>query len=283
MECAVGVAGDRYATPCWFIYSDGGRLQQTMLTPQHAKPGQASRKPSAINDTEGSAPMTTYTITITADDDSASTIRLRLETSGDQVILTDLHLHDGNGLSAGQLPAIDYGLLLRAITTTTPTPLAAPTVSTTPPTESSDTTAAATAATPARRRGRAARGAAAPAVAPKARRGGRGSASMPAAAAATQPAASGRTRRAGIGNKAATATNKSIHTARKTTKATEAKASGRTSGGTGRAYRRMPDDFAAVYQQTSSAAAVAEHYQVPRHTANGWIRRLREQGIIPTR
>jgi transposase len=44
----------------------------------------------------------------------------------------------------------------------------------------------------------------------------------------------------------------------------------------------MPDDFAAVYRQAGGAAAVAEHYQVPRHTANGWIRRLREQGIIPT-
>ena len=60
-----------------------------------------------------------------------------------------------------------------------------------------------------------------------------------------------------------------------------AKANGRTGDGTGRAYRRMPDDFAAVYQQAGSAGAVAEHYQVPRHTANGWIRRLRQQGIIP--
>jgi transposase len=58
--------------------------------------------------------------------------------------------------------------------------------------------------------------------------------------------------------------------------------SGATSGGTGRAYRRMPDDFAAVYQHAGSASAVAAHYQVPRHTGNGWIRRLRKQGIIPT-
>lgn len=215
--------------------------------------------------------MTTYTITITADDEAAATTRLRLETSGDQVILTDVHMHDGTGLSTRQLPAIDYGLLLRAITTTTPTPLSSASPAQGRGTAPAPTGPAATA--PARRRTRTA-------AAPKARRAGRGSASVPAAAA--QPAAGGRTRRASTGNKAAAAANKGVRAARKTTKATAATASGRTTGGTGRAYRRMPDDFAAVYQQAGSAAAVAEHYQVPRHTANGWIRRLREQGIITT-
>src|SRR5437763_302641 len=66
-----------------------------------------------VDDLEGNTPVTTYTITITADDDSAATTRLRLDTCADQGILTDLHLHDTQGLSAGQLPAIDYGLLLR--------------------------------------------------------------------------------------------------------------------------------------------------------------------------
>jgi hypothetical protein len=231
--------------------------------------------------------VTTYTITITADDHSAATTRLRLDTSGDQVILTDLHLHDGKGLSTGQLPAIDYGLLLRAIATTTPTPLSSPPASMVPPAQGRDATPAPTGVTaqaPARRRTRTV----APAPAPTARRRGRGSAGAPAAAgaaAAAQPAPGGRTRRASSGtkaaNKAAAAANKSVRAARKTTKATAAKAGGRASGGTGRAYRRMPDDFAAAYQQAGSAAAVADHYQVPRHTANGWIRRLRQQGIIP--
>ncbi len=125
--------------------------------------------------------MTTYTITITADDDSAATTRLRLDTSGDQVILTDLHLHDGNGLSSGQLPTIDYGMLLAAITTSTPTPVSGPTP---PPARGQDTTPAPTAVTakaPARRRARTA-------AAPKARRGGRGPAAAAAAAAALAPA-----------------------------------------------------------------------------------------------
>jgi hypothetical protein len=170
--------------------------------------------------------VTAYTITITPDDDSATTTRLRLDTSGDQVVLTDLHLHASDGLSTGQLPAIDYGLLLRAIATSTPTPL---------------------------------------------------SVQAGAPAAAAQPATGGRARRAGAARKAAPAAKKSARAAKRTAKATAA----RTTGGTGRAYRRMPEDFAAVYQRAGSAAAVAEHYRVPRHTANGWIRRLRDQGAIP--
>jgi hypothetical protein len=45
----------------------------------------------------------------------------------------------------------------------------------------------------------------------------------------------------------------------------------------GRAYRRMPDDLAEVYEQTQSVTAVARHYGVPRHTAQGWMNRLRER------
>ena len=44
-----------------------------------------------------------------------------------------------------------------------------------------------------------------------------------------------------------------------------------------RAYRRMPDDLAAVYAKSDSVTAVARHYGVPRHTAQGWIGRLRRQ------
>jgi hypothetical protein len=60
-----------------------------------------------------------------------------------------------------------------------------------------------------------------------------------------------------------------------------AKKTTRGAGGAGRAYRRMPDDLAAVYQRVGGASAVAEHYGVPRHTVQGWLRRLRSQGVIP--
>jgi hypothetical protein len=61
---------------------------------------------------------------------------------------------------------------------------------------------------------------------------------------------------------------------------TATKKSGTTTA-TRRAYRRMPADLAAVYRRSGSINAVAEHYAVPRHTINGWLRRLREQGALP--
>jgi transposase-like protein len=38
----------------------------------------------------------------------------------------------------------------------------------------------------------------------------------------------------------------------------------------------MPDDLLGVYERNSSPAAIAAHYEVPRHTAQGWVRRLRQ-------
>jgi len=48
----------------------------------------------------------------------------------------------------------------------------------------------------------------------------------------------------------------------------------------GRAYRRMPpaEEVLAAYQQAGSLSGLAEHYQVPRHTIQGWASRLRRQG-----
>ncbi|MCT9933132.1 hypothetical protein N5079_23260 [Planotetraspora sp. A-T 1434] len=49
-----------------------------------------------------------------------------------------------------------------------------------------------------------------------------------------------------------------------------------------RAYRKMPDpdELQAVYADTGSIAGVAKHYDVPSHTAQGWIGRLRRRGAI---
>ena len=49
-----------------------------------------------------------------------------------------------------------------------------------------------------------------------------------------------------------------------------------------RAYRRMPeqDDVVAAWQASGSTTAVAAHFGVPRHTASGWLRRLRTLGAI---
>jgi hypothetical protein len=50
----------------------------------------------------------------------------------------------------------------------------------------------------------------------------------------------------------------------------------------GRAYRRMPDqdEVIATWRESHSTGAVAEHFGVPRHTATGWLRRLRRLGVI---
>jgi hypothetical protein len=50
----------------------------------------------------------------------------------------------------------------------------------------------------------------------------------------------------------------------------------------GRAYRRMPpaEEVMAAYEQVGSVSGVAEHFAVPRHTAQGWARQLRKQGHV---
>jgi hypothetical protein len=56
-----------------------------------------------------------------------------------------------------------------------------------------------------------------------------------------------------------------------------------SSGGSapeGRAYRRMPpaEEVMATYAKVGTISGLAEHYDVPRHTAQGWARQLRRQG-----
>jgi hypothetical protein len=49
---------------------------------------------------------------------------------------------------------------------------------------------------------------------------------------------------------------------------------------TERAYRRMPDadEVLATYQRLGTITELARHYEVPRHTAQGWAARLRRAG-----
>jgi transposase-like protein len=39
-----------------------------------------------------------------------------------------------------------------------------------------------------------------------------------------------------------------------------------------------PAEVLAAYARAGSITGLAQHYGVPRHTANGWARRLRNQG-----
>ncbi|HKT06106.1 MAG TPA: hypothetical protein VJT31_41905, partial [Rugosimonospora sp.] len=67
---------------------------------------------------------------------------------------------------------------------------------------------------------------------------------------------------------------------KRTATATTRRGAAKSGSGDMRAYRRMPDDLATTYQQLSSITALAAHYDVPRHTAQGWMNRLRKQGLV---
>jgi hypothetical protein len=64
-------------------------------------------------------------------------------------------------------------------------------------------------------------------------------------------------------------------------KAAVAKAAAKSAANDRRAYRRTPDDFVAVFTRLGSVTETAGHFGVPRHTAQGWVRRLRQQGDLP--
>jgi hypothetical protein len=55
---------------------------------------------------------------------------------------------------------------------------------------------------------------------------------------------------------------------------------GGEAGGNERAYRRMPppEDVLDAYRQVGTVSGLADHFGVPRHTVQGWARRLRSQG-----
>jgi hypothetical protein len=55
---------------------------------------------------------------------------------------------------------------------------------------------------------------------------------------------------------------------------------GGEAAGNERAYRRMPppEDVLDAYRQVGTVSGLADHFGVPRHTVQGWARRLRGQG-----
>ncbi len=179
--------------------------------------------------------MSRYIITITPDMPNGSagaqtTVTVDVSSGGARVQELLVRSADDRGLLSAELPTIDFGLLVRALSGGTEEPQAADTTST-------------AAATPVRRRGRAA-GAAGAATKKTAPRGAR-------VRAGARTAAKRTTRRAAV-----------------------------EGSGNERAYRRMPepDEVLAAYQAAGSITGLAEHFDVPRHTAQGWAGRLRRIG-----
>jgi hypothetical protein len=241
--------------------------------------------------------MDSYTITIAPNDDSGVATRLVVDTSGAQVRITDVHLHAPQGLASGHIPTVDFDLLLQAVTgtvtaaprrdvtgaTALTAPRGAPALEAAPTTEPAEPPAvapkgrrprkAAPAARPARPRAAtavSAEEAKAPRRSPRAAATATTRTAKPSpakaakkAATATPPAAAKKRT-----TPRATAPAKSQAPVKRTRSATAAPASGRV-------YRRTPDDLAAVFEQVDTVAGIAEHYQVPRYTAQGWVSRLR--------
>lgn len=252
--------------------------------------------------------MGSYTITIAPNDDSGTATRLVVETSGDQVRITDVHLHAPQGLSTGHIPTVDVDMLLQAVSGTVTASIgqsaAGAAVLSPPPSSAALEAAAATglvdqAAAPVATKGRtrkaAPRTAATPA--PRAARAGTAAAASADEAATPRRAARGTaTSTAGTGKqpsvktagKAVTAKTAPAAARKRATASSAVSAKSPTSGrrtraasaiaapaASGRVYRRTPDDLAAVFARVNAVAGVAEHYQVPRYTAQGWVGRLR--------
>ncbi|MEU8075921.1 hypothetical protein AB0B31_10765 [Catellatospora citrea] len=211
--------------------------------------------------------MTSYTVQITPDDPAKPTITIRLDLEADSTVLRELSLKTSgeHPLSAGRLPVLDLNHIVSAVTAAmTPTgPAAAPIL----PTMAADMTAADTM----------------PSAPVRAAAGRRGRASADTSAQSTT-ASDGQSKTEGASPNAVPASPPKAAAVRR--KATSGKAGTRhaTPGAaSGRTYRRLPDDFAQVIRQTGdSAAAIADYYQVPRHTAYSWIRTHGKQATAST-
>jgi hypothetical protein len=228
-----------------------------------------------------------YTITFTPDDVSNASAVVRVDLGAVGARITELTVRAGNGdgLIPGELPGFDLGRLLRAI---------APAGQTAPAFELSAAPVAPAAAigtyeeepaaaAPAKRtaaRATATRGATGrtPAKRGTATRGAAKQTTAKQTAAAKKTAAKAAAGAGRGARKAASATG----TGRAATRTGAAAArTTRAAQGAGRAYRRTPDDIVAVFNQAPSATALARHYGVPRHTVQGWLRRLRGEGVLP--
>ena len=185
--------------------------------------------------------MSGYTVTITPSGRrSGPQTTVQVDTTSGTARVVELAVRaGGGGLSAQELPAIDFGLLVAALA-----PGSAHAIG--PAAESA---------------------AAAPAHQPRARR-----------TRATAKATRGRARQSA---EAPAKTKATAKTAAKATR-TRRRAAAAEAPSASRAYRRMPaqDEVLAAWNDSHSATALAAHFDVPRHTAQGWLRRLRSMGVI---
>jgi hypothetical protein len=225
-----------------------------------------------------------YTITFTPDDVSNASAVVRVDLGAVGARITELTVRAGNGdgLVPGELPGFDLGRLLRAIAPAGPTapafelaaaPVAsAATIGSLEPQPAVAAPARSTAAKRTAARGASERGAAKRATATRAAGKKTAAKQTPAKKTIGRATGTGRTaRKAATAGSSRAATRTSAAAAR----------TAQTAQGAGRAYRRAPEDIVTVFNQAPSATALARHYGVPRHTVQGWLRRLRAEGVLP--
>jgi hypothetical protein len=230
-----------------------------------------------------------FVITITpenanSDDAASAQTTVRVDTSTGHTRITELTVRaaDGGGLAPEDLPAVDLDLLIRALGARSAI-RALPTDS-----EAEDSVAVVHLPTPTElaEQVEPAEVAAeptgtAPAGGTTRATGGRRAAKRAAGRAAIGRARGGRAAKKAA-ERAPAGTESGTRTGRKAS-GTAAAARRKAAAGEERqtrAYRRMPEpaEVLDVYAQTGSITRLAEHFGVPRHTANGWARRLRQQG-----
>ncbi|MFI6267222.1 hypothetical protein [Micromonospora sp. NPDC051006] len=218
--------------------------------------------------------MSSYTITIAADDPSQATTTLTVELNGTTARITELLVRagDGEGLTPSQIPTVDLELLLKAVTPAVGGQQAI-TVSPSPAADDVADPEDDERAVPDTRPAQAADTATSVADEPAPITPAKSDTTEVAVPKQTSRAKAPSTRTTRTGGRKAAAVAKATNTTRKTKQTAKDEAS----TGKGRVYRRSPGDLESVYQQAGSVAAVADHYDVPRHTAQGWIRTLRRR------
>lgn len=225
--------------------------------------------------------MSSYTITITPDDtgNTSATLHVNLGPSGARITELTVRAGDGEGFAPDELPGFELSRLIGAIAPATAT---RPILEASTPAEPAAAVAGeSTAEEPVEEPAQ-------PEIAPQPRKAPRPAKSARAAKSTRAPAEQAPAEKAPAKKATKKATRRkaaaksAAGTATGTTRAAgrkAAKAAG--SERAVRAYRRMPDDVVEVYRQAGGATAMANHYGVPRHTAQGWLRRLRQQGDLP--
>jgi hypothetical protein len=192
--------------------------------------------------------MTGFTITITPNDDPGAQTSIHVETAVGSARITELTVRaaDGGTLSPDQLAAVNLDALVAAV---------APATMSAARDEPAGSVEGGPVAAP-------------PAGRPESTESTGSTAATPATAS-TASVASNPTRGRSKSVERRTAGRKVSHVASE-------QSNGR------RAYRRMPEvrEVLDAYRQVGGTTALARHYGVPRHTATGWLRRLRSMGEL---